>query len=39
VDYLTVNISQTKIAAGVAVCQLLVIDAQQMQQCGVQVVD
>ena len=39
VDDLPVHIGQPEIAAGVAVGQLLVIDAQDVQQRGVQVVD
>src|SRR5262249_40644326 len=39
VDDLAVDVSQTVVAAGVAVGQALVIDAQEMQDRGVEVVD
>ena len=34
----SIDIRQSKIAAGVAVCQAFVVNSQRIQQCGVQVV-
>ena len=38
-DHFSCDVGQTVIASFVAVCQSLMIDAQQMQQSGVQVMD
>ena len=38
VDHSAVDIRQSKIASGVAVCQLLMVDTQRVQDCRVQVV-
>ena len=39
VDDVAVNVGQSEVATGIAVCQFFVVEAHQSQNCGLQVVN